>query len=145
MFREIEKKYNVVYPDSEGATYESILNYSTEKDNPFQRWYRYKEGFSIQFIEKIVEEYGGPEMQVLLDPFAGSGTTVLAANRMGLKGMGFEVNPFSFFLMRVKQQPYSIEDIEQFYNLANLIIGELENKKFENYDLPQLSISEKVF
>lgn len=63
MFREVEQKYRVIHPNSSGATYESILNYSTEKDNPFQRWYRYKEGFSIQFIEKIVEEYGNDHMK----------------------------------------------------------------------------------
>ena len=62
MLRNIESKYKVVYPDNPNATYESILNYSTEKDSPFQRWYRYKEGFSMRFIEKIVEEYGSNGM-----------------------------------------------------------------------------------
>lgn len=65
MFREVEKQFRVIHPDISEATYESILNYSTEKDNPYQRWYRYKEGFSVQFIEKIVEEYGNTGMDTL--------------------------------------------------------------------------------
>lgn len=145
MYKEIEKKYKVIYPDNPNATYESILNYSTEKNNPFQRWYRYKEGFSIQFIEKIVEEYGNDDIKTLLDPFAGSGTTILAANRMGLKGVGFEVNPFSFFLTSVKQKTYSEEEISEFEQIADTIIRELELGEFNEYKLPALSISAKVF
>ena len=143
--KEAEKKFKVVYPENSNATYESILNYSTEKDNPFQRWYRYKEGFSIQFIEKIVEEYGSNDMEVLMDPFAGSGTTVLAANRMGLKGIGFEVNPFSYFLMSVKQRFYTKEIADDFITTAERVISELETGKYEEYELPELSISNKVF
>ena len=56
MFSAIEEKFNVIYPDNPNATYESILNYSKEKNDAFQRWYRYKEGFSIQFVNKIIEE-----------------------------------------------------------------------------------------
>ena len=145
MMKEAEKKFKVVYPENSNATYESILNYSTEKDNPFQRWYRYKEGFSIQFIEKIVEEYGSNNMSVLLDPFAGSGTTILAANRMGLKGIGFEVNPFSHFLMQVKQRHYCEETVQIFKKTYESIISELETEDYEEYELPALSISNKVF
>lgn len=145
MLRNIESKYKVVYPDNPNATYESILNYSTEKDSPFQRWYRYKEGFSMRFIEKIVEEYGSNGMEVLLDPFAGSGTTVLAANKIGLKGIGFEVNPFSYYLTKVKQENYSDQDIKEFLEKSKKIIDELSSNQTEEYELPALSISSKVF
>lgn len=145
MYRELETRFNVVYPESANATYESILNYSTEKENPFQRWYRYKEGFSIQFIEKIVSEYGCSPKGVLLDPFAGSGTTILAANRMGYKGIGFEVNPFSFYLFSVKQDSYSQEDIDSFSYWYKEILNEVKNGEYEEYQLPLLSISGKVF
>lgn len=145
MFRDIEKNYKVIYPNNENATYESILNYSTEKDNPFQRWYRYKEGFSMQFIEKITEEYGDSKTKTLLDPFSGSGTTVLTANKMGYRGIGFEVNPFSYFLMDVKQRNYSGEEVTLFEEEYKRILNELQNDQFEVYELPKLSISAKVF
>ena len=67
MYSEVEREFNVVYPENENATYVSLLNYSSEGENPFQRWYRYKEGFSVQFIEKIVEEYRTNENYVLLE------------------------------------------------------------------------------
>lgn len=145
MFKEVEKKYNVIYPSTDGATYDSILNYSTESENPFQRWYRYKEGFSIQFVHKIIEEYGHKDMKKIMDPFSGSGTTVLAANRLGMQGIGFEVNPFSFFLMQTKQKKYTYEEICIFEYEFKRIIDEISNGMTEEYVLPVLSISNKVF
>lgn len=145
MYHNIQKKYKVIFPENENATYESILNYSTEKDNPFQRWYRYKEGFSVQFIEKIVEEYSEGKPDVLLDPFAGSGTTLIAANRIGCKGIGFEVNPFSHFLMLTKQRKYSEDEIKRFIIEAERILNLLTKEQYLDYSLPALSISNKVF
>lgn len=145
MFRDIEKKYNVIYPENKNATYESLLNYSAEGGNPFQRWYRYKEGFSVQFIEKVVEEYMKRSGKTLLDPFSGSGTTVVAANRLGYTGIGFEVNPFSYFLSKVKIQGYDDSDKKNFSIQYKRIISELKNDELEEYSLPELSISGKVF
>lgn len=145
MFEKFEEKFEVIFPENENATYESILNYSTESNNPFQRWYRYKEGFSVQFVEKIVEEYSKSDIDTLMDPFAGSGTTILAANKMGCNGIGFEVNPFSYFLMFNKLQDYSDEDILYFEKKSLEILNQLENDEFEEYDLPVLSISSRVF
>ena len=66
MFEKFEEKFEVIFPENNNATYESILNYSTELDNPFQRWYRYKEGFSVQFVEKVVEEYAESDIEFLI-------------------------------------------------------------------------------
>ena len=37
-----------------------------------------------------------------MDPFAGVGTTLVEANRMGLDSVGFEINPFAALVCRVK-------------------------------------------
>ena len=54
-FISLENKYGVIYPESENATYTSLLNYSDDLNKPFQRWYRYKEGFSIELIKKLIK------------------------------------------------------------------------------------------
>lgn len=45
MYRELEQKFKAIYPESENATYSSLLNYSDDLNRPRQRWCRYKEGF----------------------------------------------------------------------------------------------------
>lgn len=143
-FAELEKKYTVIYPESVNATYTSLLNYSDDLNKPFQRWYRYKEGFSVELVEQLIKEYSRHKEGRILDPFLGSGSTLLAANDMGYSGVGFEVNPFSFFLAKCKLEHYTKEIIEQFKEKYEEILREAE-KADNEYVLPKLSISGKVF
>ena len=48
--------------------------------------------FSPQLIETLIQAYCPPNATIL-DPFAGSGTVLYEAARMGLSAYGFELNP----------------------------------------------------
>ena len=143
MYENLEKKFNVVYPIN-NATYTSLLNYSSNLNSPFQRWYRYKEGFSVELVKNLIEKYCNEKNGIILDPFLGSGTTVLASNYLNHPSIGYEVNPFSYFLAQVKNENYSKKDIVEFKkNYSNLLNESLKLDK--EYKLPDLSFSKKVF
>lgn len=143
-YTELENTFRVIYPESSNATYTSLLNYSDDLNKPFQRWYRYKEGFSIALVEQLIREYSRHKSGIILDPFSGSGSTLLAANYMGYSGVGFEVNPFSYFLAKCKLEQYTKEMIGLFKDAyENILQKALENSSA--YVLPKLSISKKVF
>lgn len=141
---ELERKFKVIYPESENATYTSLLNFSDDLNKPFQRWYRYKEGYSVELVEYLIKEYINGKEGTILDPFSGSGSTLLAANYMGYSSVGFEVNPFSYFLSSCKLDNYSKETIEMFKITYEKILKQAM-EEFEVYLLPKLSISSKVF
>jgi len=144
MYSKIEKKFKVNYPTNNNATYTSLLNYSKNLDIPFQRWYRYKEGYSIELVELLINEYNKNPKGIILDPFLGSGTTILGAKKSNLKSIGYEVNPFSSFLAKTKTEEYSHEDMQEFLKMYEFIA---EDSKLlnQNYELPLLSFSNKVF
>lgn len=144
MYKELEKKFKVIYPENENATYKSLVNYSDDLDKPFQSWYRYKEGFSIELVRNLIEEYNKNSDGTILDPFMGSGSTLLSAEKLGLNGIGFEVNPFSFFLSEMKLYDYSEEEIKQF-KICYKNVLEKSMTSDKEYKLPKLSTSEKVF
>lgn len=48
--------------------------------------------FPIMLVERLIEIYTNSENQIILDPFMGSGSTLIAAQNKGLKGIGFEIN-----------------------------------------------------
>lgn len=69
---------------------------STFVDNmrlPVHRWFRFSAGFSADWVAATIRESGlrGPHV---LDPFAGSATTLLAAETVGAESMGVEAQPF---------------------------------------------------
>ena len=70
-YRELEHRFRVIYPESPNATYTSLLNYSDDLNKPFQRWYRYKEGFSVELVEQLIREYSRHKTGTILDPFSG--------------------------------------------------------------------------
>lgn len=69
-------------------------------DIPIHRWYPYIEGFSINFVRSILNNYS--QNIIVYDPFNGSGTTTLTASTMGIKSYASEVNPFMRFIANTK-------------------------------------------
>lgn len=69
-------------------------------DIPIHRWYPYIEGFSINFVRSILNNYS--QNIIVYDPFNGSGTTTLTASTMSIKSYASEVNPFMRFIANTK-------------------------------------------
>ncbi|MDR1973588.1 MAG: site-specific DNA-methyltransferase [Bacteroidales bacterium] len=80
---------------------EKDVTFSNSKNIPFQRWYPYIEGYSPDFVKSLIEEYKINDC-VVYEPFAGTGTTIFAADQCGLKTVYSEVNPLLQFLTQVK-------------------------------------------
>ena len=144
IYEEVEKNFVIIYPDNNKATYKSLMNYSDDLDKPFQRWYRYKEGFSIDLVKRLIKEFSRNSNGIILDPFVGSGTTLIAAAELGYKGIGFEVNPFSYFLSRLKVNQYTQNELIEFQNAYIEVINN-SKKCHTEHSLPKLSFSNKVF
>lgn len=53
--------------------------------------------FSPQFIETLLNNYAHDE-DIVLDPFAGSGTTLCEAGRKGLSAYGMELNASAYYM-----------------------------------------------
>ena len=66
---------------------------------PVHRWFRYSAGFSAEWAEKLIQERAP---SCVLDPFAGSGTTLLAAEAAGVLAFGYESHPFVARIARAK-------------------------------------------
>jgi hypothetical protein len=71
----------------------------------FQNWRRFKEAFVPELIRRAVSETSealGRPVRSCLDPCAGSGTTPLACQFLGVDPVAIEVNPFLADLIEAK-------------------------------------------
>ena len=68
---------------------------STFVDNmrlPVHRWYRFSAGYSADWVKAVLASES--KVGAVFDPFAGSGTTLLAARESGYDSWGVEAHPF---------------------------------------------------
>lgn len=63
------------------------------RDEPGFRWLRYKEAYSPPLVRVVLDQWGQVDGPVL-DPFAGSGTSILVALERGIPAVGVELLPY---------------------------------------------------
>ncbi|MGH9799362.1 MAG: DNA methyltransferase, partial [Blastocatellia bacterium] len=68
----------------------SLVSFQANKTRSGYRWYKFKEAFSASLVESLLERYSINSGKVL-DPFAGSGTSLFAASASGLEAEGIEL------------------------------------------------------
>ena len=82
------------------------------RDVPVHRWVPWIAGFSVSFVEDCFKAYlpTAPSRRCkVLDPFAGVGTTIVAALRAGHDAVGFEINPYAALACRAKVEAIDLD------------------------------------
>lgn len=80
----------------------SYVTFAGNKKTPVFNWFYYKEGFSRDFVSDALAELSVPAGSMVLDPFCGTGTTLLAAKQAGFDSVGFDILPLGTFVSKVK-------------------------------------------
>lgn len=88
----------------------TLATFAHNKSKPIYNWLYYKESFSRELVMKILDLFGAKE-GLLLDPFCGVGTTVLACKERGIDSIGMDAHPLAVFVSRTKLKDYRREDI----------------------------------
>ncbi len=70
----------------------SISVWGDIRKSPEELRFKHPAMFPGQLVERLIDSFLPPEGRLILDPFSGSGSTVCAAARMGLQGIGLELS-----------------------------------------------------
>lgn len=120
-----EEKRVVLYSDEVQPTIPSSVNPDTplsslnlnwrEKDLPerertkhVHRLHPYLGKFIPQLVEIFLRKYFRPG-QTVLDPFGGSGTTLVQANELGINSVAYDISAFNVLLMQAKTDRYDLK------------------------------------
>ena len=102
----MQSEQTLLFPDDVAKPNGARDNSTTFVDNmrlPVHRWFRFSAGFSATWAESLVKDalaHQGPTR--VFDSFAGSGTTLLAAENTGAESIGIEAQPFLCRIARAK-------------------------------------------
>ena len=96
------QKYDYAYSINQDLD-RKMVSYQGDKAERVTRWCKFKEAFSASFVRYIVRQLGVPE-GVVLDPFAGSGTTLFTSSELGLDAVGMELLPNAIEIMKVRSK-----------------------------------------
>jgi DNA modification methylase len=109
-----------------------LATFVPNKNLAVYNWYYYKEGFSRELVMRLLDMLSPPRGGLVLDPFCGVGTTMLACRERGLPSVGFDVHPVSVFVSGVKLGGYNTFMLRQ---EASRVLG----TKFKRQETGNLS------
>jgi hypothetical protein len=65
-------------------------------------WYRFVLSFPPHLVRDYLNRFGAAPGMTVLDPFCGTGTTLVECKKLGIGSIGIEANPMPCFASRVK-------------------------------------------
>lgn len=71
-------------------------------DLPVHRWYRFVLSFPPHLVRNYLDEFDLQADEMVLDPFCGTGTTLVECKKYGIRSTGLEAMPMARFASRAK-------------------------------------------
>jgi DNA modification methylase len=71
-------------------------------DRQAHDWYRFVLSFPPNLVRDYLQRFRVDAEQCVLDPFCGTGTTLVECKRLGIRSVGVEANPMAWLASRVK-------------------------------------------
>jgi len=72
------------------------------EDRPAHDWYRFVLSFPPHLVRNYLSRFKVGPSALVLDPFCGTGTTLVECKKLGIAAVGIEANPVACFASRVK-------------------------------------------
>ena len=86
------------------------INAVQKEDLPVHGWYRFVLSYPPHLVRRYMDAFALNGKDVVLDPFCGTGTTLVEAKKTGIPSIGCDAHPFAAMVSRVKTN-WSLEAV----------------------------------
>lgn len=119
-----------------------LVSFQANKTEVLHSWMKYREGFSASLVEALIQELAIEPGEVILDPFAGSATTLLVAKMLSINAVGIELLPHCHLAWEAKSRvfDYNLDELRRIRELIEQTAPPESDEKF-----PHLAITETAF
>ena len=127
----LEQRYTPILEITKKFDRRSV-SYQLSKKNALHSWLKYKEGFSADLVNILLDEMGAVPGDIILDPFLGAGTTALVCQLRGINSIGYDILPLSKVAITAKanSMSYNLEELRQMlHRFTQLVLPEGYSKK----------------
>lgn len=97
--------------------------------------HEYKGKFNPQVAKALLNIFGVRRGQRVLDPFCGSGTTLVECAHQGVQGFGFDINPLAVYIANAKLRALATP-ASSFRRVLNNLAGRFKRMKQAGGPLP---------
>ena len=119
-----------------------VVSFQANKGELVHSWLKYREGFSSILVETLLNDFGLQAGDTILDPFAGSATTLLVAKTRGINAVGIDILPNCHLAWQAKSL-CSVYDIEELKGIYKLVVETEIGQSARKY--PHITITESAF
>ena len=137
LYNKYEEKL-IVNPDLS----RKLVSFQANKKLPFYSWYKYKEGFAKPLVDYCLDDSNSSAM--VLDPFAGSGAALFAANQRGISATGIELLPSGIFPIQCRVDAQKV-DSEVFSSLVKNVLSIPSYSIYKTTDFKHIRITKDAF
>lgn len=116
------------------------------EDSAMHNWYRFVLSFPPHLVRTYLNKFGVKAGDTVLDPFCGTGTTLVECKKLGINSVGIEANPIAAFSSKVKTD-WDV-DADNLYRhavgVAKTVSTQLRNQGFDDDNLPLFSTGKNI-
>ena len=82
-------------------------------ERPVHRWFVFPHSYGPGLVEAVLDRRGFGQDAKILDPFVGSGTTLLTARERSMDAAGMDLSPLATLASRVKVRTYDEKSLRR--------------------------------
>lgn len=121
-----------------------LVSFQANKHQSSYRWYKFKEGYSSALVSYYLDQLGVNSGNVL-DPFAGTGTSLFVSAERGLNTVGLELLPIGYEVMWVRRAILNGQQEEIIKTIKMWLSKEPWKKEKKITSLEHLNITKGAF